>query len=141
MNIVINETGLVIMLSDGTPTPPEGGSIHTLTEQEEINFKQLLSTPNGGITFIDGVFTALPAPPPPIPQTASSGDFIKALYELDWLTDVDAAVAQADPLSRRLWERASIFERQNSMLIAVATAIGKTSEDLDALFVKANSYN
>jgi hypothetical protein len=140
MNIVLNSNGLIVMMSDGLPVPPEGGSIHTLTTEEEVALSQLMSAPNGGITFVDGAFTALPVPPPPVPGNATAGNFIKALAELGWLDAVDQAVAQADALSQRLWARASSFDRHDPMLIAVATAIGKTSDDLDALFRKANSY-
>lgn len=69
-----------------------------------------------------------------VPGEVSSGQLIIALAELDWLDAVDAAVAQADALSQRLWARASRFPRNDAMVVAIGTAIGKDSDDLDALF-------
>lgn len=70
----------------------------------------------------------------PVPQEASSGQIIVALAELDWLNAVDAAVAQAGSLEQRLWARASRFPRNDVMVVAIATAIGKNSQELDDMF-------
>mgnify|MGYP003577246408 CR=1 FL=1 len=70
----------------------------------------------------------------PVPGEVSSGQLIVALAELDWLDAVDAAVAQADALSQRLWARASRFPRNDPMVVAIGTTIGKSSEQLDTLF-------
>lgn len=77
----------------------------------------------------------------PVPQTASSGDFIHALYDLEWLQAVEAAVIQVDGLAEKLWNRASVFERHHPLVIQIATAIGKNSADLDDLFRKAATYS
>jgi hypothetical protein len=76
----------------------------------------------------------------PTPGAASAGDFMRALYELGWYDDVSAAVTAAGGLPKILWNRASVFERNHPMVIAIATAIGKTSDDLDELFRKATTY-
>jgi hypothetical protein len=77
---------------------------------------------------------------PYVPQTANSGDFIRALDELGWLNEVDQAVAQADVLTQRLWARSSVFNRQSPFISTIAAAMNKSDEDMDNLFIKANSY-
>jgi hypothetical protein len=78
--------------------------------------------------------------PGPVPQTASSGDFMRALYDLGWYDAAKAAVASVGGLAQILWDRAAIFERQHPMVAQIATAIGKTSDDLDNLFRKTATY-
>ena len=48
---------------------------------------------------------------------------------------VEAAVAQADQATQDLWYTAANIERANPILIALATVIGLSSDDIDALFV------
>lgn len=76
---------------------------------------------------------------PPVPLTATAAGLIRALYARGLLSAVDAAVAQSDALTQRLWARTPVFYRTDPMLIAVAAALGMTDQ-LDALFVEANSY-
>jgi hypothetical protein len=66
MNIVVDQTGLVLMWSDtGKPTPPSGA---TLIEISDEQAKAFASTPNTrGLVFNGASFTALPALPPPPP--------------------------------------------------------------------------
>lgn len=72
-----------------------------------------------------------------VPQTVRAGDFVTALHELDWINDVKAAVAAAGGLAEDLWMHASTFERGHSLVAQIGTAIGKTSAELDQLFVRA----
>lgn len=94
---------------------------------------------------VQAFFTA--ANTPPIPEFARSGDFFHALIDLGWYDSIDAVisgmVAANHPqakLAKVLWDKASRYERNNPLLIAVATAAGKTSDDLDALFRKTLEY-
>jgi hypothetical protein len=82
-----------------------------------------------------------PAPPPPavIPSQVTAGQLIRALNQLGMLASVDAEVAGADAMTQRLWARAPIFPRNDPMLIAMATSIGKTSGDIDAVFQLAET--
>jgi len=82
-----------------------------------------------------------------VPEFARSGDFFHALIDLGWYDQIDAAinsmVAANHPdakLAKVLWDKASRFERSHPLLIQIATAIGKTSDDLDALFRKTLEY-
>lgn len=49
--------------------------------------------------------------------------------------------AITDPLQRALtqnaWDRAATFERQNPVLLSLASALGMSDAQLDALFVQA----
>jgi hypothetical protein len=82
-----------------------------------------------------------------VPETAVAGDFMRALLDLGWY---DSVVAAIDSLRNNntaqgklvgvLWDRASSFERYNPLLIMIATAIGKNSDDLDQLFIKTLEY-
>lgn len=82
-----------------------------------------------------------PAPVQPviIPSVVPAGDFVVALHQLGWIDDVKAAVAQAGAMAEDLWMHASTFERGHPMLLQVAQAIGKTSDDLDRLFLTAKA--
>lgn len=82
-----------------------------------------------------------------VPEFVRSGDFFHALIDLGWYDQIDAAinsmVAANHPdakLAKVLWDKASRFERSHPLLIQIATAIGKTSDDLDALFRKTLEY-
>ena len=68
------------------------------------------------------------------PSQVSAGQLIQALAELNLLDAVDAAVAQADAMTQRLWARAAFFPRADPLVSGIATALGKTSDDLDDIF-------
>lgn len=83
----------------------------------------------------------------PVPEFARSGDFFHALIDLGWYDQIDAVingmVAANHPdarLAKVLWDKASRFERHHPLLIQIAQAIGKTSDDLDNLFRKTLEY-
>ena len=50
------------------------------------------------------------------------------------------ALSQASPLAQDLWAHASSFERYHPLVIQIATAINKNSDDLDGLFRLAATY-
>lgn len=70
----------------------------------------------------------------PVPAQVSAGQLIKALGELGLLVAVDAAVAQADAMTQRLWARAAFFPRNDPVVVATGGALGKTSAELDDIF-------
>lgn len=83
----------------------------------------------------------------PAPVLASSGDFMSAILDLGWDEDIEAAITALEGANavlgkraRYLWTRAAAFERYNPLVIQIATAIGKNSDDLDALFTLAGTY-
>src|SRR5690242_9140785 len=75
-------------------------------------------------------WAAVDAAGPPVPPEVTAGRLIRALAQLDLLDSVDAAVAQADAMTKRLWDRAPVFQRNDPMIAAMAQAIGKTDADL-----------
>lgn len=81
-----------------------------------------------------GLLSFIAAIVDPEPGQVSAGQLIQALAELDLLDAVDAVVSQADPLTQRLWARAPTFPRNDPMVLAIAAAVGQTSEQLDDIF-------
>lgn len=85
-----------------------------------------------------GPISPLPPPPPPVvPQKVTRAQFILALLQLDLLDDVEAAIAVADRATQINYEERLEFERTHPVTLAMAAAMGKTNQDLDALFVLA----
>lgn len=67
-------------------------------------------------------------------QSISPRQFRQALTSIGLRSAVEAAVAAADQDTKDWYGYATSFERSNAVLIAMATALGKTSEEIDALF-------
>ena len=83
-----------------------------------------------------------PATPAPASCTPAQG--LIALYALKQITEqqiTDAIAGIADPVQRYTaqigYTRATTWERQSPTMQALATLLGLSSEDLDALFVHA----
>lgn len=77
-----------------------------------------------------------------VPQSVTRRQAKQALRLAGKLALVQQAIdAIADPLQRGLmqdeWDESLQFERNRPSLIAMATAIGLSSADIDALFVQA----
>lgn len=80
MNIVTDNTGLIVMVSDGaSPTPPLGGALYTLTNAQRTTLVALAKQSNSGITFDGDTFAALPFVPPPVIDQADADTLEKAL--------------------------------------------------------------
>ena len=111
-------------------TPPEGCAAHLYPT----------GPLSAGWLWNNGSPVATATHPADVPSRVAAGDFIRALYELGWIADVKAAVSQASPLAQDLWAHASSFERYHPLVIQIATAINKNSDDLDELFRLAATY-
>jgi hypothetical protein len=137
MYVCLNSLGHAVAWNyDGTmPNDVPAGA--TVVDVPEAQFLQL-RTMRGRVRYSGTRF---------VPLTASAGDFMRALIELDWYSSVNAAVAALNPstangkLAQVQWSRAAIFKREHPLLLQIAAAIGKTSEDLDDLFLLANTYD
>lgn len=79
MNIVTDAASKIVMISTGTPTPPTGGSVITLTKQQETDFNAMSAVPNGGITFDGVAFSALPFVSPPAIDWSNVDNHSKAI--------------------------------------------------------------
>jgi hypothetical protein len=119
-------------------------------------------TPFGGVRLSDGAFIPADAsnrdwiayqawlaagnvPSPvaaraPAPIIVSAASLRRALAAKGWLASVRAAVAGADVLTQELWTAASMFPIDDPMVAAVAAAIGKTPDDVLAVFQLAETY-
>jgi hypothetical protein len=79
-----------------------------------------------------------PAPLPATEVLACNRFQMRAgLRRMGWLAQVDAAVKQAamtDPDMLDAWLHTTEFRRDNDRIAQIASAIGRTDEDLDNLF-------
>lgn len=88
----------------------------------------------------DEIDNAEPPPPPPAPvPTVTPWQIRKALNAAGLRTAVEAAVAAADQTTKDAWEFAQEFRRDNPLIAAVATTMGKTEQEIDDLFTLARS--
>lgn len=91
----------------------------------------------GGKPAIQNTFTPIVIP---VPSEVSPRQISLALNQLGLLADVEAFIA-AGPLTNQIeWSRASTIRRDHPMLVAGATALGKTDADIDALFRLAAKF-
>ena len=79
----------------------------------------------------------LVAIPKEVPQEITPLQSKLQLLEIGLLDDVEAIVS-ADRKVQLYWEYASVIERDNEILLMMATSLGMTEEQLDDLFIKAN---
>ena len=54
--------------------------------------------------------------------------------QMGLMPQVEAIIAQADPIAKAAWEFATVFERSSPTLNSLAGALGLTDEQLDAMF-------
>lgn len=87
------------------------------------------------------VWPAPPAPPAPVPQTVTMRQARLVLLQAGKLQDVDTAInalASPDKEAAQIeWEYSTEVRRDSALMQQLATAIGLTEADLDALFTQA----
>ena len=76
------------------------------------------------------------APPVPV-VVVSAWQIRKALNQIGLRDAVEEAVTQANSETYDAWEYATEFERDHPLVVSFGTALGKTPEELDALFALA----
>lgn len=76
-------------------------------------------------------------PPPDVPSTVTRVQLLLALDAAGFLDGVEAAVAATGGESALRWKHASVFERDNPLLVSLADGLGLSSEDVDTIFVAA----
>ena len=92
-----------------------------------------------GDTF-DGTDFHKPAPQPPgVPESVSPRQIRQALTRGGLRANVEAAIAAADQDTKDWYEFATEFQRSNEHVIAMGTALGVSSDDLDNLWRLAAS--
>lgn len=72
-------------------------------------------------------------------QPVSRRQMLLALHRLGMLAGIEAGVALADDETQLSWREATVFERTDPLLNAMATALGKTPAEVDGVFVLAGS--
>jgi hypothetical protein len=100
--------------------------------------------PEGGAQFrpAEGIdlTTILPELPAPPTRVSVSPWQIRKALNISGLRDaVEAAIAAADVTTKDAWEYATEFERDHSLVVSLGGAMGKTVEEMDALFELAKT--
>lgn len=127
----------------GNPTAFYDPEIHAIIPAEcvEISDGQWIDliSSNGLGRWIDGgvIITEPPPPVATIPQSISRFQARAALLAAGRLSDVEAAVAAADPFAQLAWAEAQEWRRDSPTLLALAKGIGLTDAEIDDLFIQA----
>ena len=129
---LIDATGTVVnvVLAGGDWTPPDGLTIGP--EGGEIGW----TWANG-----DWVKPDESEQPASVPSAVSPYQARRALNAAGLRDAVEAAVAAASYDVKDAWEYALTVERSSPMIAAVASALGLTNAQVDALFVAAAAYD
>ena len=141
-----------IVAPDGTQYPWQITELWSDAELETLNIyrvepveppegKRLVSYEfgrdgNGEVVYIP-TFEGIPAPPLPVPTSASKLGLKRALAEIGLWDQVKAAIA-ADPDIQEEWELAVEIRRTDPLVQMMIDAIGLTPEQADAILIRAN---
>lgn len=88
--------------------------------------------------LFDGVkYSAPPPAPATAPRTVTMRQARLALLAAGLLNTVETAIAGAGPAAKIEWEYAQDVQRAAGLIPAMATALGLTDAQIDALFVAA----
>ncbi len=79
------------------------------------------------------------APPPVIPKVVSMRQAKLALLQQGLLASVNSVIEQAGEAEKIEWQYATEVKRDNSLVQAIASQLSLTEQQLDELFVLANS--
>ena len=110
------------------------GCLHFL---DDAAFAHLL--PAGCVPITDAEAEALrPQASAPI-LVVTPWQIRKALNALDLRTAVETAMEGADQTTQDAWQYATEFVRTDPLVSAFGAVLGKTDEDLDALFALAKT--
>jgi hypothetical protein len=117
--------------------PNHDGVIQTTLETAGIapaGYIPIDSQDKIGWRHIDGSFLP-PLPPPPTPITSvTRRQFKQGLTRIGLRVAVEAAIAAADQDTKDWYFESTSFERANPVMNSMASALGKTQEDIDNLF-------
>ena len=123
MNIVTDNTDLIVMTSDGYPTPPDGGKLYELTEVQEAERKAAFAQPNSGVLF-DGTTFILVPPVVVTPRaTCSAMQFQLELDAQNLTAQVDALVSASSKQAQIAFRYATSFDSDNPLLVSLAAQL------------------
>lgn len=74
-----------------------------------------------------------------VPNSVTAVQFRKALNQLNLRNDINKYIEAQEQDTQDTWEYAIEIQRQNPLIEAAATALGKTTEEVDDLFRLAHS--
>ncbi len=107
---------------------------------------RVVTTIDRGIVEVDGLLPdgeEVPIPqyqsPSEVPQVVSRFQGEAILLMDGFLDDVEALVAQGDPMMQLAWKRAQEFRRTSPMVLQIAQTLNWTYEYLDDLFIRASA--
>ena len=83
------------------------------------------------------VFTPPPPPPPVVPSAVTMRQARLALLAAGLLDAVETAIMGAGPAAKIEWDYATEVQRASGLVPAMATALGLTEDQIDALFIAA----
>lgn len=89
------------------------------------------------IALVESGIVPYVPPPPTIPQSVAMRQARLALLAAGLLDSVETAIAGAGPAAKIEWEYAQEVQRAAGLVPAMATALGMTEAQIDALFVQA----
>lgn len=87
------------------------------------------------VALTQGEIDAANAVSPQIPSSITRGQFKLALFQLGLLDAVETAIAGSSRDVQINYADRLTFERNHPLVISVSRALGKTSTEIDALFV------
>jgi hypothetical protein len=123
-----------------------GGIVANTIEVESLDFLPgLIAATEGtiGDLYANGVFSKPPTQPTAVPYSVTRRQAKHALLLAGLLGNVQPALdAIADPVQKTImqieWDDSQEFERNRPSLIAIGTALGLDSTELDDLFITAS---
>lgn len=120
-------------------TSPENTVVAVIDEDGISRMSMLASLVPEGEAILPYV-----APPTPVPTEVTRRQAKQALLLNGLLPSVQPAIdAIPDPTQRAMiqieWDDSQVFERDRPALIALGTALGLSSAQLDALFIQAST--
>lgn len=121
---------------------PERTLIDAIIDHPEFGEIPMTLAPQGATAALfaeaaAGAVAPYVAPPVPVPTSLPRLAFKAALLQAGLLDQVEAAVANADALTRLKWAEAVEFPRADPMIDALGQAIGLTPEAIDQMYVQA----
>ena len=94
-----------------------------------------LNVDYAGYTLVPWEMTEAPIV---VPQKVSPRQVRLLLLQQGLLDDVEALIAGSDRATQLAWEYANDFERNDPLLLTLATALNLSSETLDQFFIDAS---
>lgn len=126
-------TDVALAIEALVPAAEYGGSVTANTEEayNAIVWKDERPQP----TWAEVIAAEPPAPAPTVTMRQAR----LALNAASLLDVVNAAIANADNVTKIYWETSPTVARDNEVLNAVGAGLGLTSEQIDALFALAKT--